>query len=110
MRFEVERFVNYPNERKVWHFIWDEVHGFRLHAYKEQTRKTKRSKWEGKSWDSMDERAYASSLQRPTSIPSEIMHDARKHVESLIYKHPVYIGWFNTNCQVKQRKFGGDYE
>jgi hypothetical protein len=73
---------------RVWEFS-PSLGYLRLTFYMEGHRPTARHKFRGDSWNSTDERSYASPLKRPTSIPRDVAEEALRQVPP----PKVTIGW-----------------
>lgn len=102
-RFYVERVDPEDNQRREsWEFDTGYQHGLRLTMYAIQTRQSNRHKWKGKFWDSSDERSYHSALERPSTIPDDVIIEAREKFVEEMMKVPVYIGWFDEKYAVKE--------
>lgn len=76
-------------ERKVWRFhcSWDSGYGsttapifIRLFYYGEETRPTKRHKWNGKFWRFSNYLSDRVALKRPTSIPPDVAADVHRAI------------------------------
>ena len=77
-------------ERKAWTFrVY--AGAIVLSKYAEETRETRRHKFQGPCWDSSDERHYHSKLDRPTHIPRDVIEDAI--LAATCQPYSVYIGW-----------------
>jgi hypothetical protein len=98
MRLEIkDTLTSTALSRDLYVFDFNTTHGFRLVSYHQQTRASNRHKWTGPFWDSSDERDYHSKLKRPTTIPAHVIEDARRELNSAIYKLPIFIGWWNAD-------------
>lgn len=78
--------------RDLWQFRID-ADGIILVQFSNQSRKTKRHKFTGPKWSSADERKYYSPLDRPTTIPTEVIEHAKAQWK-LRYGNPsMYFGF-----------------
>lgn len=92
----VEQLSDDGLSRKAWFFNF---YGLELilRSYQEQTRQTKRHKWNGDGWRADAEREHwqINKHVRPTHIPPEVLEDAKKQAIDSV---TVYIGWRNPSC------------
>lgn len=92
----VERLSEDGMSRKAWTFNSFEGHtgpGLVLIRYSEDTRASKRHKWNGDYWESRDERKYNSRLPRPFRIPEDVLAEAIETRARM--KVGIYIGWYS---------------
>ena len=94
MNIEVERISDDGLSRNLWRFSVGPSM-LRLTSYHEQTRATSRHKFIGDKWDCKDERRYNSRLDRPTSIPQDIINDA---LSQIVWS--INIGWTNDESRI----------
>lgn len=82
-------------ERKVWVFRLAE-HGMtiRLESYHEQTRASKRHKFQGSSWSYINGTAHF-GLGMPTEIPQDVLAEAIAEMVRLAASPKVYIGYLS---------------
>lgn len=92
-----------PLQREVWCFRSD-TSNLILTSYKRQSRQSNRHKWKGDIWNSFDERRYASgsNLPRPTEIPAHVVELAYQEHDRLMRKGRLFIGWHESNYEVKK--------
>ncbi len=101
-------------ERKVWkfHAAWDGGYSskgplplsLRLVYYGEETRASTRHKRRGEFWDVGDERRYHSKIERPKSIPADVLADALRVVRETPVE--VYVGFYSRDCLLHTMKPG----
>lgn len=103
MNVEVERNTSEDGlKRELWRLQYELDKGLRLTSVHHQVRASKRHKWRDEAkWDHMDERPYASKLERPRTLPTSVREEALGWVVQAVREADVFIGWYNYRSQVR---------